>query len=600
MESGGAGPQGRRGPSTGWPAVSYGRSDESGDRTRPPARRTGRPGGSPTRGSGWLRLVVLALAVVVAFGALVIACGIRPGQTPPPASGSPGSPSPAGSGGLASASPAGSASLSPSSSAGASPSATASTAPSASPPQGTVPLAVVSAFDNYKVTSITRKALATRLGAGTLVVPCGAEAAVARALGATGKGAAACVAADRITAYLDPASKQLALVPPALVTPRVKVVPLDGADLFGEKPARTRPTRWSSRACRRGRRRGPWTASDVRVVVTTGVNCADRGVSHQTVVLKKGWDWLLKAGTARYTGTHWDSRYGWTVVDAVRTGHAGAVWNLIKDADVAVSDFECPMTRNFTQHDQGTIFSVDPRMAALMAKAGFDVATIATDHMTNAGVGAVGETVDFFEASGIQSTGGGRTLAEALRPAIVKSHGLTFAFLGFDAIGGSAYATKSSAGVARLTAANVKAAVAKARAAGAQVIIALPQWSAVEYRAGFTAAQLALAKLLVDAGVDHVVGADFHWAGAISITRTGSAYRYVGASQGNFWFGQDWSRQTQEGVITSLTFAGTRLVQVRLTPTVMLNNAQANLIDPATDGQFVLKQVLKVSTLASK
>jgi hypothetical protein len=40
-----------------------------------------------------------------------------------------------------------------------------------------------------------------------------------------------------------------------------------------------------------------WTASDVRVVVTTGVNCPDRGVSHQTVVLKKGWDWLLQAGT---------------------------------------------------------------------------------------------------------------------------------------------------------------------------------------------------------------------------------------------------------------------------------------------------------------
>jgi poly-gamma-glutamate synthesis protein (capsule biosynthesis protein) len=336
------------------------------------------------------------------------------------------------------------------------------------------------------------------------------------------------------------------------------------------------------------------------VVVTTGVNCPDRGVSHETVVLGRGWDWLLQGGTARYTGSHWDSRYGWTVVDAVRTGHAGAVVDLIRNADVAVSDFECSMTPSFVQHDSGTVFSIDPRVAPLMAKAGFDVATIAADHNTNVGLAAVGQTVDLFRANGIQPTGGGRTLAEALRPAVVDAGGITFGFVGFDAIGGSASATASSAGVAPLTPANVKAAVAMARARGAQVVIALPQWSSVEYRARFTAFQLGLVKTLVAAGVDHIVGADFHWAGALSITWTGSAYRYAGSSQGNFWFGQDWSRQTQEGILTSLTFVGTRLAQVRLTPTVVLDNAQPNLVDPATDGQFVLRQVLAGTTLPAR
>ena len=46
-----------------------------------------------------------------------------------------------------------------------------------------------------------------------------------------------------------------------------------------------------------------WQAGDVRVIVTTGVNCPDRGVSHQTVILGRGWDWVLRGGTARYTGT---------------------------------------------------------------------------------------------------------------------------------------------------------------------------------------------------------------------------------------------------------------------------------------------------------
>jgi poly-gamma-glutamate synthesis protein (capsule biosynthesis protein) len=406
------------------------------------------------------------------------------------------------------------------------------------------------------------------------------------------------VSADQVTARLDPASTQLALIPPALVTPRVKVVALEGADLFGEKPARSAayplvvatPTAWPAAW-------STWSGTDVRVIVTTGVNCPDRGVSHQTVVLGRGWDWLLAGGTARYTGTHWDSRFGWTVVDAVRAGHAGAVWDLIRNADVAVSDFECAMTRTFVQHDSGTVFSIDPRVAPLMAKAGFDVVTVAADHTTNAGLGPVGETVDLFRANGIRPTGAGRTLGEALRPAVVDADGITFGFVGFDAIGGSRYATASSAGVAQLTPANVKVAVAKARAEGAQVVIALPQWSSVEYRAQFTPFQRGLVKTLVAAGVDHVVGADFHWAGALSISQTGSTYRYVGSSQGNFWFDQDWSRQTQEGIITSLTFVGTRLAQVRLTPIVVLNNGQPNLVDPATDGQFVLRQVLAGTTL---
>lgn len=577
------------------------------------SRRDGpdRPPDGPRRPSG----LVVGLALVAVAALLGAAVATWPARGTPGGTGGTGGPSSSAVAGLASphpsgsttvepgASPAGSMAASPPASPAGSPAAPASPSPPAVPVDASVPLAVVSAFDNYRVTSITRATLAARLRAGTVLVPCGAEAAIAAALGSATPGGAApaCVPADQVTAALAPGKTQLALVPPALVTPRVKAVALEGADLFGEKPARivpypliiATPATWPAAWSR-------WTGTDVRVIVTTGVNCPDRGVSRQTNVLGRGWDWLAAGGTARYTGTHWDPRFGWTVVDAVRAGNAGAVRNLIRNADVAVSDFECAMTRNFVQHDSGTVFSIDPRAATAMAKAGFDVVTVAADHTTNAGLGPVGETVDLFRAAGIKPTGAGRTLGQALRPAVVDAGGITFGFVGFDAIGGSAYATASSAGVAALTPANVAKAVASARAQGAQVVIALPQWSSVEYRATFTAFQLGVVKTLVAAGVDHVVGADFHWAGALSITKSGSAYRYVGSSQGNFWFDQDWSRQTEEGIITSLTFVGTRLAQVRLSPIVVLDHGQPNLLDPATDGQFVLRQVLAGTTLPAR
>jgi len=466
-----------------------------------------------------------------------------------------------------------------------------------------VPLAVVTGFSDYSLSTISMATLGADLLSGSLVVPCGAEAAVQAALAvAAVTPPTGCVAADGIPALLEPATRRIALLPPGLVTPRVRVLPIGGADLFGETPSRVlpyplvipAPPAWPI----------GWTTYDptnVRVVVTTGVNCPDRGVSRQTNVLGKGWDWLLQAGTARYTGRHWDPAFGWYVVDAVRTGHAGALAALIRNADIAESDFECSMTKHFSQHDSGTVFSIDPRVAPLMAKAGFDVATIAADHNTNVGLGPVVETVNLFRANGIAAVGGGANLAAALRPAVIDVRGIRFGFVGFDAIGGSVAATATTAGVAPLTEANAKTAIAAARAAGAQVVFALPQWSSVEYQAAFTGFQQGLSAMLTRAGADHIIGADFHWAGAISITRgSRSGYRFVTASQGNFWFGQDWSRQTQEGIITVLTFVGTRLAQVRLVPTVVLDNAQPNLIDPATDGRFVLRQVLSASTLLAR
>ncbi len=502
-----------------------------------------------------------------------------------PASGGPGASSsgPAGASSL----PGGSGSPGPSGIAGASGS-----------PAGSVPLAVVTGFANYRVDSVTPADLAAALASGMLLVPCGADRGVSAALGVTSP-SASCVPADRIPARLPASSTTLALLPPGLVTPALRVVPIGSADLFGETPARAvpypltipSPAGWAP----------SWMAydpADVRVVLTTGVNCPDRGVSYQTNVLGKGWDWLLQAGTARYTGRHWDPEFGWWVVDAVRTDHAGAVRDLIRNADIAVSDFECSMTPSFTQHDSGTDFTIDPRVAPLMGQAGFDVATIAADHNTNPGLAAVPYTVNAFRANGVRAVGGGATLSQALRPAVLDVRGVRFGFVGFDAIGGSVAATSTSPGVAPLTAANARTAIGAARRQGAQVVFALPQWSSVEYRAAFTPFQDGLTSLLEAAGADEIIGADFHWAGAISISPGGAAgYRLVTASQGNFWFGQDWSRQTQEGVMTMLTFVGTQLAQVRLIPTVVLDDAQPNLTDPATDGQFVLHQVFSASRL---
>ena len=125
----------------------------------------------------------------------------------------------------------------------------------------------------------------------------------------------------------------------------------------------------------------------------------------------------------------------------------------------------------------------------------------------------------------------------------------------------------------------------------------MPQWGWPEYHADFTKRQRQQMRLFWDAGADAVIGHGTHWAGPVAITKGDDGYRVAVGSHGNFLFGQDWSRQTQEGVIPELTFVGSTLVQARLHPYIMLDQAQANLTDPATDGKYVLQQVWKTSIL---
>lgn len=120
-------------------------------------------------------------------------------------------------------------------------------------------------------------------------------------------------------------------------------------------------------------------------------------------------------------------------------------------------------------------------------------------------------------------------------------------------------------------------------------MIVVPQWGWPEYHADFTARQQDLMDLFFGAGADHVIGHGTHWASAIAIRPGEDGDHFVISSHGNFLFGQDWSRQTQEGVIVELTFVGTHLAQAHLHPYIMLDRAPANLVDPATDGKFVLK-----------
>jgi poly-gamma-glutamate capsule biosynthesis protein CapA/YwtB (metallophosphatase superfamily) len=484
--------------------------------------------------------------------------------------------------------------------------------PSPSPGPVSFPLAVVTGITNLKATT-TLVELAARKAAGTLLLPC--EVSITAPESLAGSPPSSCAPSDAIAGMLASSPKSVALLPPGLVVPTTKVLPiggdgpygLGGADLFGSAEARNQAYPIVGEATDLP---PAWTAYDpgqVWTLVSLGDTCPDRGVAYAAITQGLGWPWVLDGGTAKYTRIYPNPAppshpgSGVDIVAAKATGNAGAVGRLSASADVTIDDFECPIVDHW-KPNLGTVrvFTVDPKLVPLLhTTLGIDIAYLASNHLTDAGVTGIKSTLRYLNAAGIEPSGLGLNLADALRPAYFQVGAVKLGFVSFNIVPGTLKAGPSAPGVAWLTKANVVAAVQEARAGGAQVVFCDPQWwGGAEYHSDFKPGERTELAWFDEAGCDHVVGAGTHYAGPLLLgTLADGKARLVMASHGNFLFGQDWSQPTQEGVILEMAFRGTDLVNVRVHPYIMLRQAQASLIDPETDGRYVLGRIWKYAEI---
>jgi poly-gamma-glutamate capsule biosynthesis protein CapA/YwtB (metallophosphatase superfamily) len=474
--------------------------------------------------------------------------------------------------------------------------ATPTPSPTPSPvPDVEVPLAVVTGYTN-PMASITEEEVRAAIGADTIIQPCEFFTAV--------NPVPRCLDATDIPAHLAANPTDVALIPAGLVVPTVKVLPVDGADPFGNAAARQRPWPFSLPMA------GPpeaWSfdPANVRTLMSLGDSCPDRGVAHAAITLGRGWEWVFGGGTADYTAVYPNPvppgfvGNGFNIVDAVPSGNEGAVAALVSGADVTLDDFECPVVEDWTVNE-GVVFSIDPAvLPRLRDDYGVDVATLAANHLFDRGTPGFLETLEQFQAAGIPTTGAGADLEGALEPAYVDVNGMRFGFVAFNEIPGSLEAGPGQPGVLWLRDANVTEAVSRARAGGADLVFCVPQWwGGAEYHAQFIGDMRRQQQVFFDAGCDHVIGHGTHWSGPIEVTPTDDGDHGVTmVSHGNFLFGQEWSQQTQEGVLLELAFHGTELAQARMHPYIMLEQAQTNLTDPETDGLYVLNRIYEASGL---
>jgi poly-gamma-glutamate synthesis protein (capsule biosynthesis protein) len=304
--------------------------------------------------------------------------------------------------------------------------------------------------------------------------------------------------------------------------------------------------------------------------------------------------------TLLFTGVIVPARCVQSSIDA--RGDANYVYDDVRDlisgADLAVG------TLNTTFSDLSThtgcivtyVLVSDSRSAKAAGEAGFEVMSVATNHIKNCSGASCGDnynrafidTLDNLRANNILPVGAGMNLEDALQTVVVEVKGIRFGFVSLGMVEPNAFAGEDSPGIAELTDENLRAAIDNARGES-DVVIAMPHWGPEDSSAP-NSYQLHFAQVAVEAGADVVVGNHTHVVQAIQQLNGIDVFYGLG----NFVFDQNWDLAHQQGVILQLHFSGSNYKGYELIPTHVDGDGTVHIAGEA-EAEQVLQRIKDAS-----
>lgn len=187
---------------------------------------------------------------------------------------------------------------------------------------------------------------------------------------------------------------------------------------------------------------------------------------------------------------------------------------LIEDADLAICHLETPVAPPGGPYRGYPSFAVQPEIVDALAGVGYDLCSTASNHSLDDGTDGLTRTLDVLDAAGIAHTGTHRSEAESLEPTLVDAAGITIGHVGgtfgLNGVPLPAGREWSVDVVAVPDVDGMLAAAARAREAGAEVVVASLH-CCDEYQHDPTDAQVAAVRaLLASPDVDLVLGHHAH------------------------------------------------------------------------------------------
>ena len=231
--------------------------------------------------------------------------------------------------------------------------------------------------------------------------------------------------------------------------------------------------------------------------------------------------------------------------------------------------------------------------ADALANAGFDVMSVATNHIKNCGLLGCGDRAFFDTLAnlyrvGIEPVGAGENIAAALNPVIVTINGIRFGFISLGEIEPSAFADIASPGIAELSNANLRRAIENTRNL-ADVVIVLPHWGS-DYSPTPNYRQLEFADVATESGADLVIGNHAHVIQGMK--KFNGVPVFFGL--GSFVFDQSWSLETQQGIVVRVVFEGIQFQSYEVIPVHIEKNGYV-FIPEAEEAASILSRFETIS-----
>lgn len=183
---------------------------------------------------------------------------------------------------------------------------------------------------------------------------------------------------------------------------------------------------------------------------------------------------------------------------------------IFKSADVRIANLECVVATTGDAADKNFTFRAHPRSLPVLRRH-VDAVAIANNHSGDFGREAFGEMLGLLDRQQLPYFGGGRNLTEAHTPLIIERKGLRIALLGYNEFMPRSFeAEANAAGVAWSENEQVVADIQKARSDyRADLVIPFMHWG-WENELVSGPRQRQLARLMIDAGADAVIGGHPH------------------------------------------------------------------------------------------
>ena len=224
-----------------------------------------------------------------------------------------------------------------------------------------------------------------------------------------------------------------------------------------------------------------------------------------------------------------------------QTADLTAVIEVLRGADIAFGNLETPVSERGTPVDKWINMRMPPALLADVKGLGFDIVTLANNHLWDFGEVAFNDTLEHLQERNLTYVGAGADLDEAWRAQIVPAGGLNIAFLGATStLGPGSAAAEGRPGVApihvsesyhldppasleqpgsapyvftRAWGEDLERAIAAVEDAGADadvVVLALhwgvpPFWRS-RFQDGLADYQIEVGHALIEAGADVIVG----------------------------------------------------------------------------------------------